>query len=258
MESGEERAIQDSHPKSHDPGSPNAPSADLEKLPFRLQHGERIIRELKPQFVGFILTQLFGSYLIILAFAIISSFAFLFFGTQIIQFLGLALLVPLFILVILLLISIKPVVQYGKSWYWITNHRVIGKRGFLGYSINSIPLENVADVVLTRTLLDRVLGLSSLIIVSMGNNPRSEGELAFERSDSPNFFPALTQETARELQRVLFNLRDDMKSSTLLEQAGIGEAGYTHPTHHVAEHSTKGSTQESVQPRRVGSESNEA
>jgi uncharacterized membrane protein YdbT with pleckstrin-like domain len=111
-------------------------------------------------------------------------------------------------------ISIKPIVQYGKSWYWITNHRVIGKRGFLGYSINSVPLENVADVVLTRTLLDRLLGLSSLIVVSMGNASVGEGATEDEKTQSPNFFPALTEETARELQRVLFNLRDELKNQT--------------------------------------------
>ena len=214
MKTGDERAIEDSHPKRHDPGSPNAESYLLEKLPFRLQHGEKIIRELKPQFFGFMMTRAFGGYITILAFVVILIAMTFLLRTIFASFWIYFLLLPLFIALLLLVISLKPLVQYGKSWYWITNHRVIGKRGFLGYNINSVPLENVADVVLTRTLLDRLLGLSSLIVVSMGNAPLQSGSNEDEKSESPNFFPALTQETARELQRVLFNLRDEVKNPT--------------------------------------------
>ena len=162
MESGIERAIEDNHPKRHDPGSPNAASGSLETLPFRLQHGEKIIRELKPQFFGFMVTRAFGSYMMVLGLIVVLIVTLLILRASLAGFLVEILLLPLLIALLVLVISLKPLIQYGKSWYWITNHRVIGKRGFLGYSINSVPLENVADVVLTRTLLDRILGLSSL------------------------------------------------------------------------------------------------
>lgn len=202
----------DRHKSDHASGSPNAKSELLEKLPFKLHNNEEIIRELKPQFFGFMVTRSFNSYMAILAFTILSIIILILLRSIITNFLILLLLLPPFVLLLVLIISLKPIIQYGKSWYWITNHRVIGKRGFFGYSINSVPLENVADVVLTRTLLDRLLGLSSLIIVSMGNAPITSNDSEEDKAESPNFFPALTQETARELQRVLFNLRDKLKN----------------------------------------------
>ena len=211
MESGVERAKADKRPE-HKTGSPNAISSKLEKLPFKLQHDERIVRELKPQFFGFMLTRGFGGYAVIFGLIVTSIVGLIILRASLAGSLLDVFLLPFGLLGLLLLISVKPLISYGKSWYWITNHRVIGKRGFLGYSVNSIPLENVSDIVITRTLLDRLLGLSSLIIVSMGSSSQMEGGMNDENAQSPNFFPALTEETARELQRVLFNLRDDMKT----------------------------------------------
>jgi uncharacterized membrane protein YdbT with pleckstrin-like domain len=251
METGVERAIEDNHPKRHDPGSPNAASESLEKLPFRLQHGENIIRELKPQFLGFMLTRGIGSYMAIFGLAVAIILALLIIKTNIAGFITELVLLPLLIIFLVLVISLKPLIQYGKSWYWITNHRVIGKRGFLGYSINSIPLENVSDVVLTRTLLDRILGLSSLVIVSMGNDPMTEGGTGSSAAAQyPNFFPALTQETAREMQRVLFNLRDDLKAPWRADSVAMVPQPAPMP---APEQSARSSIQPSVQPRRKSS-----
>lgn len=249
IERAKERAIQDKHPRRHDPGSPNADAGSLEKLPFRLQKDEQIVRELKPQFFGFMLTRAFGGYMTILVVVVLLIITISLLRTSLAGFLVELLLLPLLIALLVLIISLKPLVQYGKSWYWITNHRVIGKRGFLGYSINSVPLENVADVVLTRTLLDRLLGLSSLIIVSMGNAPVQSSDSEDEKSESPNFFPALTQETARELQRVLFNLRDQLKDTQNATPAPTA-APASHPSVAPA---GRGSTQASIQPRRRSS-----
>lgn len=213
METGIKRAIEDNNPKKHDPGSPNATAGLLEVLPFRLQNGETIIRELKPQFLGFMIIKAHKDYLTLLGLVVVLITAIFILRSSLVGFWGEILLLPFFIILLVLIISLKPLIQYGKSWYWITNHRVIGKKGFLGYSVNSVPLENVADVVITRTLLDRLLGLSSLIIVSVGNAPVTENkEDGNGMAESPNFFPALTENTARELQRVLFNLRNEIKS----------------------------------------------
>ncbi len=218
MEGGEERAMADKHPKHH-LGSPNATASTLEKLPFKMQHGEKIVRELKPQFFGFMMSRALGSYVGVLGFIIFSIVALIILRNHLAGFLVEILILPLVVILLVLIISLGPIIAYGKSWYWITNHRVIGKRGFLGYSIDSIPLENVSDVVLDRTLLDRLLGLSSLIIIPMGSNARVEGNSVEEHALNPNFFPALTQETAMELQRVLFNLKDDLKKTSRANSA---------------------------------------
>ncbi len=188
-------------------------ASQLQKLPFHLQSGEIIVRELKPQFMGFMLTKTLGSYVALAAltiFAIIGAIVFN--ELYLVVTIGIV-AVP----AIALIIGLGPYIAYGKSWYWITNRRVVGKRGFFGYSVDSIPLDNVTDVVLTRTLLDRLLGLSSLMIVPMSSSStgRSRENSGAEDSGSQtvNFFPALPGNTAMDLQRVLFNLRDELRNS---------------------------------------------
>ncbi len=202
----------------------------LEKLPFDLQKNEKIIRELKPQFLGFIISMQFNSYIAILIFVLLAIPTLILINYAAIGFLVGIIAVP----VLILLVSIGPLISYGKSWYWITNHRVIGKRGFLSYDIHSIPLDNVTDIVLSRTLLDRVLGLSSLIIVPMGGNSQMSNGTFDEKSQNTNFFPALTEKMARELQRVLFNLRDELNE----DHASKGD-----------ENSKKDNSSEKAQPK---------
>jgi membrane protein YdbS with pleckstrin-like domain len=208
--------------ENHDTGRKSNPAtkpgvAPLEKLPFQLQNGEKIMRELKPQLLGFMLTRGLGSYIGLLALSIS-----IIVGSVFLNEIPLGVLIGVIIIpCIMLAISIGPLISYGKSWYWITNHRVIGKRGFFGYSVDSIPLENVSDVVLSRTLLDRILGLSSLIVVPMGGSSKAGGGSADERAQNPNFFPALPEKLARELQRVLFNLRDELKKPQGVQPAYV-------------------------------------
>ena len=201
-----------------------ANTTPLEKLPFHLQNKEKIIRELKPQFFGYMVTRGLGGYMGLLSIIILAiSAGLILFSGVLVGLLGsilpikvsesLIIWITIIPITVFLIISIKPFISYGKSWYWITNQRVIGKRGFLGYSIDSIPLDNVSDVVIVRTLLDRLLGLSSLIIVPKAASSRAHGESVNEDYENPNFFPALSQNMAMELQRVLFNLRDDLRKS---------------------------------------------
>ena len=209
--------------KSQDPEVANA--TPLQKLPFQLQDGEKIIRELKPQFLGFMLSKGFGGYMELLGIIIIAiAIVIILLSGVLVGILSSILLIKIseglliglatIPILIFAIISIKPFISYGKSWYWITNRRVIGKRGFLGYSIDSIPLENVSDVVLSRTVLDRLLGLSSLIIVPLSSTgSRTNAGITDESAQNPNFFPALPQKMAIELQRVLFNLREDLRKS---------------------------------------------
>lgn len=186
----------------------------LEKLPFHLQNGEKIMRELKPQFGGFMLTRALGSYIGILLLAIAIMVGAILLKQVPDGFLIEITLIPFLILVV----SIVPFISYGKSWYWITTHRVIGKSGCVGYSIDSIPLSNVNDIVLARTLLDRMLGLSSLMIVPFGgSDSRTSTFGSNDMTQGANFFPALPQKIAKELQRVLFNLRDELRDTQIVQ-----------------------------------------
>ncbi len=192
----------------------------LETLPFSLQKGERIIRELKPQFFGFIITKTIGGFLGLIVLVALVVAASVLFNIDLQELLVGAAIIPILVVLILAV----PIVSYGKAWYWITTQRVIGKRGILGYSVDSIPLENVNDVLLSRTLLDRLLGLSSVTIVPIGGSARDNGNQYSGGAQNANFFSALTQKSARDLQRVLFNLRGELRDSHLVQPISGGSA----------------------------------
>jgi uncharacterized membrane protein YdbT with pleckstrin-like domain len=59
--------------------------------------------------------------------------------------------------------------------YWLTNKRVIWCHGFIGYKVRSVPLERIADVVISRTLPEMIAGISSIEIRDMTGQIRTAG-----------------------------------------------------------------------------------
>ena len=68
------------------------------------------------------------------------------------------------------------VIAERRYHYWLTNKRVIWCHGFIGYQVRSVPLERIADVVISRTLPELLAGISSIVIRDMtGQSPRAAG-----------------------------------------------------------------------------------
>ena len=59
------------------------------------------------------------------------------------------------------------VIAERRYHYWLTNKRVIWCHGFIGYQVRSVPLERIADVVISRTFPELVAGISSIVIRDM-------------------------------------------------------------------------------------------
>ena len=59
------------------------------------------------------------------------------------------------------------VIAERRYHYWLTNKRVIWCHGFIGYQVRSVPLERIADVVISRTFPELVAGISSIDIRDM-------------------------------------------------------------------------------------------
>jgi len=62
--------------------------------------------------------------------------------------------------------------MYNKYHYWVTDRRVIWKHGILGYSVTSVPLERISDVIISRTFLERICGVGGLIVKEMTGEVR--------------------------------------------------------------------------------------
>jgi uncharacterized membrane protein YdbT with pleckstrin-like domain len=73
--------------------------------------------------------------------------------------------------------------RYNKRRYWVTDHRVVHKKGIIGHSVSSIPLERVSDVIVSRSMMERILGFGSVHVqtlagqMSHGSKFGAEGDL---------------------------------------------------------------------------------
>src|SRR3982074_1446141 len=65
------------------------------------------------------------------------------------------------------------VIAKRRYHYWLTNRRVIWCHGFIGYKVRSVPLERIADVVISRTLPELIAGISSIEIRDMTGQMRA-------------------------------------------------------------------------------------
>lgn len=62
---------------------------------------------------------------------------------------------------------------YEQSYYWVTNKRVIYRRGILGYKISSIPLNRISDVIISHTFLEQTFHFGSLQIQTLAGQVSS-------------------------------------------------------------------------------------
>lgn len=131
-----------------------------------MQDNERIIIKIKPKkmfiFQGAITSAIF--YFIIFMFVL----AFAFFKISKGALISGLLFLILFVFLILLSIF-SAAIRYTKEDYWITSQRVIFRRGFFGYSITSLPLERIVDVVISRSLFQQLFGTPSLHVDTFGS-----------------------------------------------------------------------------------------
>jgi membrane protein YdbS with pleckstrin-like domain len=146
------------------------------KKQFQLQEGEKIEKDIKPlpvlkwyffiiPSVGFFFFTLF--------------FSWIFFLPRISFISSLFLLFTLIFIGILYLIANN---RYNYQHYWITNKRVLYRKGLLGYTISSIPLERISDVIVSRTFWERVFGFGSVMIQSLAGQITYRNRLGSEGS----------------------------------------------------------------------------
>jgi len=138
---------------------------------FNLQKGEKILKGIKPLPVlknYFFVTSLIVWFIFIFSMSLVFVPIFAIYTDNLI----LAIFWDLFFIFILSAI-LTPVFWliaknlYNYRYYWITNKRVICKRGLLGYTIASVPYERISDIIVTRRFLERLLGFGSLYIQSL-------------------------------------------------------------------------------------------
>ncbi len=173
---------------------------------FNLQEGEKIVQELRPC-RGLLFYFLFQS---IIAFAFLGFFLFMWFVPLFLSFISspgnTGVLIILIITIIIaaaffLFVFLSAYLRYKQRHYWITNKKVIFKRGFIGYSISSIPLERISDIIVSRSFLESIFGFGSLFIQSLAGQVtyRARGRFGAEAS-------LQGMKNPEEIQELIFKL----------------------------------------------------
>ena len=86
--------------------------------------------------------------------------------------------------IIIAWVIIASVLKYSKEYYWITDKRLVIKKGYLGYNIISIPYSKISDLMISRNFLEQIFRVGSIYIQTLagqisGKNKRgAEGYLA--------------------------------------------------------------------------------
>ncbi|MBX8633898.1 MAG: PH domain-containing protein [Candidatus Thermoplasmatota archaeon] len=199
------------------------PIAPATNLPFRLQDGEIILKEFRPKrkvivkfAFGGIITTLFLLLFLILPLSSLLLTTSASGGKAPAALIVIVGVFGVLVALILILSIVSGFLGYKKYSYWITNHRTIGRRGIIGYTMDSMPLENVADVIISRGIIDRILGLSTVYIQPIGGSGfmvpvRGMG---LNRFGGTNNFQGLTPSEAPDIQQLIFHLRDLRKRET--------------------------------------------
>lgn len=162
--------------------------------PFQLQEGEKILEETKP--LPVYKTSLFFSYIMLVLIFVISGASilvpFLLGGSNIVWSILLFLILPSVFLSVLIAWFMASLV-YNKRHYWITNKRAICKTGLLGYSISSVPLERISDIIITRSWWENIFGYGSIYCQSLAG--QMGREIRFNAIPQPE-----------EMQKFIFEL----------------------------------------------------
>ncbi len=93
------------------------------------------------------------------------------------------------------------VIAERRYHYWLTNRRVIWCHGFIGYQVRSVPLERIADVVISRTLPELIAGISSINIRDMTGQTQPTAGLGAKWIGVKDA-PEIQKRILEEIQRV--------------------------------------------------------
>lgn len=161
---------------------------------FNLLEGEKVVEEIKP--LPSLKWYFFLKSAIVLIFVLIWFIWIPFVVSP--GFTIFPVIIIIFLLIILWLVAVN---RYRHQHYWITNKRVICKRGIIGYTIGSIPFERVSDVIVSRTFLERLFGFGSVLVQSLAGQISHRGRLGAEGSLLAVPDPEKTQQNIFELMK---------------------------------------------------------
>jgi uncharacterized membrane protein YdbT with pleckstrin-like domain len=156
-----------------------------ESFPVALMKKEEIILELKPLPKVVIFWSIHMLWVpILLLFIILFSVLPHFFPSLI----AILLSVSLSLILSLIVSVLTSFLRYRWEYYWITNERVVRRKGIIGYTIDIIPLERISDIRISRTFFERLLGFGGLHLQTLAgqySQARYGAEISIDGISNP-------------------------------------------------------------------------
>ena len=145
----------------------------MKPLPNLLEN-EKIVAEVKPASFSAYFLSLYGVHLLPLLLIGFLAIPFIFHELIVILVLYFFLVFVIFLAVLIAKLS------YGWEFYWITNLRVIQRKGLIGYHFYSTPYERMSDVILSKSWLERILNVGSVRIQTLAGSYSPRGSYGAE------------------------------------------------------------------------------
>lgn len=156
-----------------------------------LTEGERIIREFRPHW-RLLFIPVFWLIAGIVAIVLVNGTIPPDNGTA-------DLVVSLIIAAAMIPLVIRPFVTWWFTTYILTNERLITRSGVISRSGVEIPLENIANVLFSQNVVERLLRAGDLLIESAGES----GQSRFNDIPNPDEFQALLYRVREERSKQL-------------------------------------------------------
>lgn len=112
---------------------------------------------------------------------------------------SLSLLLVLGLLLFSIVFWIISSLKYKWEYYWLTNKRIIQRKGLIGHSISSVPYERISDVIVSRNWLEKLLGIGSLRIQTLAGQISGRGRWGAE-------ITMLALDNPEQIQSLIFSL----------------------------------------------------
>lgn len=184
-------------------GKANLQHRPISKLPFNLYSDERLLVTVKPHKNKFIFKKLFPFYAILaLMFIPMAAAAPLNIPSSISMFIDIRVILA-FGLVTSIATGVVILIQYPRLTFWITDKRIINRSGIVSYSIRSIPIDVITDIVLHRGPVDLILGTNDILMPTINDDIYH----LYKHRSGVNHISSVNCDTAKHLQKTIFTIR---------------------------------------------------
>ena len=109
------------------------------------------------------------------------------------------LVLTLVVVVAMVPVVVQPFIRWWFTAYILTNERLITRTGIIARSGVEIPLENIANVLFSQNVIERLLRAGDLLIESAGES----GQSPFNDIPNPDEFQALLYRVREERTKAL-------------------------------------------------------